>query len=456
MDNMNQNYNNQLSNQQTVYQYPNDQPVYQGYSDNQPTYQGGYYPQQDGQTVYQYPNDQQMGQGGYYPQADGQTVYQYPDDQQTNQGRFDSRTDDWTVPVSVYPTSYPGADEPQIDVKPADKPKKNINSKVIIGIVFSFVAVAIITVAVVFLLSNSSNSDYKDKLELATKYLNEQDFEEAEVAFLAAIEIDPKNQDAYIGLANTYAAMGDEYFYNQPLSVDDYGKMLDYYNKALTVLSESKMYFESDTVEVMIGNIEKKCTSIDRQKEELEEETRRAEEEARKAAEEEARRLAEEEAYANSFEGIREELINQYGYGYNIGQIMPDFSFSDLNGNIVNLSDFLGRPLYINAFTTWCPYCDMEVGDMQATYNKYADKIDYIMIDLGETADEVRSYARRFGLNIPMYILPEWSFGDYNIDGVPTTFVLDKYGRIVNMTVGMASADWILSATEDAIAASED
>ncbi|MCQ2498084.1 MAG: redoxin domain-containing protein [Lachnospiraceae bacterium] len=448
MNNMNQNYNNgQLQSQQTVYQYPNSQQMSQGgyyqpdgqtvyqYPDDQQMSQGGYY-QPDGQTVYQYPDDQQMSQGGYY-QPDGQTVYQYIDDQQMSQGGYNPQPEDMSGTDSFYQPPYTGTDGYQPFIQPIDVPKKKNTSKIVIGIVFSVVAIAMIAVAVIFLLPHLGNSDYKDKLELATRYLNEQDFEEAVESFRAAIEIDPKNQDAYIGLANTYAAMGDEYFYNQPLTVDDYNKMLDYYNQALAVLNNSKEYLESETVNVMISNIQKKFESVDNQKQELEEKIK-------------------EEEYKNSFEGIREELISQYGYGYEVGQIMPDFEFTDLDGNIVNLSDFLGKPLYLNTFTTWCPYCDMEVGDMQETYNQYGDSINFIMIDLEENAYEVRNYAERFSLTIPMYLLPDWWLGSYKVEGVPTTFVLDKYGRIDSMTIGLADADWILSATQSAIAASED
>lgn len=353
--------------------------------------------------------------------------------------------------------------QPSVGNTPFTEPVKNTKTtKIITGIIIGIFASVIIAMIVLYVLFNSTWAKYNAKLDLAEKYLNEMDYEQAIVEFTDAIKIDPKGEAAYIGLANTYSAMANEYLMNESISSEDYDKMMDYYDQAENILKNSQLYLTSNTVDLMIENIEKKHEKIEAQKSNYEkEELKKAEDEKRRKEEEEKRKQEEErrkaeEAYAASFEGKREKMINDYGYGYNVGNIMPDFSFKNLNGKTVHLSDFLGTPLYLNTFTTWCPYCDMEVSDMQKTYNTYADKINYIMIDLAETADDARWYASKFGLNIPMYTQDSWSLGNYEVDGVPTTFVLDKYGRITDKTTGMASADWINSATLNAINASKE
>ncbi len=153
-----------------------------------------------------------------------------------------------------------------------------------------------------------------------------------------------------------------------------------------------------------------------------------------------------------SVNDIRSQIEASNGYGYSIGQLMPDFTMYDLDGNEVHLSDFLGKPLYINAFTTWCPYCFYEIPDMMSVQNANADDISFIMIDLAETASDARSYAAAYGIdNIPMYTYPEWQLGEYTVEGVPTSFVLNKYGAIVNMTEGMADKEWMEFAVEKAL-----
>ena len=59
------------------------------------------------------------------------------------------------------------------------------------------------------LTANSSGRRLADQLELGQKYLDELDYEQALVAFEAAISIDPKCVDAYLGMAEAYTGMGE-------------------------------------------------------------------------------------------------------------------------------------------------------------------------------------------------------------------------------------------------------
>ena len=71
---------------------------------------------------------------------------------------------------------------------------------------------AVITFAVlVFVLAAcSQSSEWQEQYDLGVRYLSDGNYEEAIIAFTAAIEIEPKLAEAYIGLANTYLAMGEE------------------------------------------------------------------------------------------------------------------------------------------------------------------------------------------------------------------------------------------------------
>lgn len=91
------------------------------------------------------------------------------------------------------------------------QPKKK--SGKIIGIVIAAVAaVAIAIVAAMFILPKSAGAKaLTEKLDLGAKYLVELNYEQAEVEYLAAIQIDPKCEDAYLGLAEVYVANGDFY-----------------------------------------------------------------------------------------------------------------------------------------------------------------------------------------------------------------------------------------------------
>ncbi len=80
------------------------------------------------------------------------------------------------------------------------------------GSVIAIAAVAVLLIAVgvlSFVMSDSPAKKYEEQLKLAQRYLDELDYDKAIVAYRAAIEIDPKGEDAYLGLAEAYVENGD-------------------------------------------------------------------------------------------------------------------------------------------------------------------------------------------------------------------------------------------------------
>ena len=72
------------------------------------------------------------------------------------------------------------------------------------------VLIAVLATVFVFVLGKGGSRELKEQLDLGEKYLNELDYEQAIASYEMAIEIDPKSEDAYIGLATVYEAM-EEY-----------------------------------------------------------------------------------------------------------------------------------------------------------------------------------------------------------------------------------------------------
>jgi hypothetical protein len=92
-----------------------------------------------------------------------------------------------------------------------DKIKKSSNRKVMISIVAGIAAILIIAIICVILYARSGSSQRRlqEQLDLGHRYLSELNYEKAIAAFEAVIEIDPKNVEAYLGLADAYEAMAD-------------------------------------------------------------------------------------------------------------------------------------------------------------------------------------------------------------------------------------------------------
>lgn len=151
----------------------------------------------------------------------------------------------------------------------------------------------------------------------------------------------------------------------------------------------------------------------------------------------------------------REELASQYGYGYETGMVLPDtVKITDMNGNIHPITDFLGMPLYMNLFTTWCGPCNAEMPDLQKTANQYEGQVQFALIDMGDTVGEIQEFVNQHRLSIPMYYTGDY-LGTVYIESIPRHMVLDKYGRIVEYIVGGLDGSSMIQLCEEAIEASK-
>lgn len=82
-------------------------------------------------------------------------------------------------------------------------------SKLLIGIIAAIAVLAVVAISIVMTAAGGSKDTYNSHIELAQRYLDELQYEQAIAEYEAAIAIEPKNEDAYLGLAQVYVSMGD-------------------------------------------------------------------------------------------------------------------------------------------------------------------------------------------------------------------------------------------------------
>ena len=119
-----------------------------------------------------------------------------------------------------------------------------MNKKKLVGIVSIIIVLSILVGVGIFVLSEHKTSQIKDKLDLGEKYLEELEYEKALAYFMEVLEIDPKNVDAYIGIVDTYVAMGD------------YEKALEYAKKGYEETGNEELGAKAKDVERMIAKSE--------------------------------------------------------------------------------------------------------------------------------------------------------------------------------------------------------
>ena len=117
------------------------------------------------------------------------------------------------------------------------------------------------------------------------------------------------------------------------------------------------------------------------------------------------------------------------------GQEAPDFALPLTDGSEAKLSELLKdkEVVVLNIFASWCGPCEKEFPDMEKTYQKYKDKMEIVAVSgdlvLDEMEDMVK-YKEEHNLSFPIGMKNE-SIDSLKIGGFPTTYIIDRNGRIV-------------------------
>ena len=126
----------------------------------------------------------------------------------------------------------------------------------------------------------------------------------------------------------------------------------------------------------------------------------------------------------------------------------PDFKLTGLDGKPVTLADSHGKVILLNFWATWCGPCRAEIPDLVELQNKYKDHLQILgLVVDDDDQDAVKEFTERFGINYPVAIATNDIRLQYGgIAALPTSFVLDAEGRIVQKHEGLR--DPVLYETE--------
>jgi len=122
----------------------------------------------------------------------------------------------------------------------------------------------------------------------------------------------------------------------------------------------------------------------------------------------------------------------------------PPISFVDLAGNTVSLSDFTGKMVLVNLWATWCEPCLREMPSLGRMQSRLGDKITVVAVSEDRGGSKVvEPFIGKLGLkSIKTYLDPKSTAERaFKVQGLPTSFLIDRQGRILGRVEGAAEWD---------------
>jgi peroxiredoxin len=143
--------------------------------------------------------------------------------------------------------------------------------------------------------------------------------------------------------------------------------------------------------------------------------------------------------------GVNSDLLPK------VGQVAPDFTAVDPQGNIVSLSDFRGQPVWLNFWGAWCPPCRAEMPDIQAAYEQLAPKgLVLLAVSLGDQPGAAEEFAAKNNVTFKILLDPDRTLTSaaYPVYNFPTHIFIDSDGIVRELRLQEMSTEQAIKSAE--------
>lgn len=124
----------------------------------------------------------------------------------------------------------------------------------------------------------------------------------------------------------------------------------------------------------------------------------------------------------------------------------PDFTVENADGEEVKFSDYVGKPIVLNFWASWCSPCKSEMPEFNEAWEELDGEVQFLMVNMTdgarETVDTAKEYVEGQGFSFPVFFdTGSEAAMAYSAYSLPTTYFIDAEGYVVARAVGAIDGD---------------
>lgn len=141
--------------------------------------------------------------------------------------------------------------------------------------------------------------------------------------------------------------------------------------------------------------------------------------------------------------------------GTGLGQKVPDFAVTTVEGHELRLSEILEEKklVVLNFWFADCPWCVKEFPVLELAYSRYKEDVEVLALTPYDSKDAAAAFAEDHGLSFPVATCYESFARDFGVNGYPTSVFIDREGRISLIHAGAITNSDVFYAAFDTFTA---